>query len=130
MAGVTGGNLTQRIERIMASRVARRLSAPQRMLLHALSVAMVLGPFLFGLFGAPVNAQMAAGFSLQTSVGRTFEVASVKLNKSGDPGWSISPPQHGTETVRNLELRKIIASSFRIQDKMVVGGPGWLDTAR
>ncbi len=130
VAGVTGGNLTQRIERIMAYRVARRLSAPQRMLLHALSLALVLGPFLFGFFGAPVNAQMAAGFTMQTSVGRTFEVASVKPNNSGDPGWSISPPQHGTETVRNLELRKIIASSFRIQDKMVVGGPGWLDTAR
>ena len=130
VAGVTGGNLTQRIERIMAYRVARRLSAPQRMLLHALSLAMVLGPFLFGLFGAPVNAQMAAGFTMQTSVGRTFEVASVKPNNSGDPGWSISPPLRGTETVRNLELRKIIASSFRIQDKMVVGGPGWLDTAR
>jgi bla regulator protein BlaR1 len=130
VAGVTGGNLTQRIERIMADRVARPLSAPRRMLLHALSLALVLGPFLFGLFGAPVNAQMAAGFTMQTSVGRTFEVASVKPNNSGDSGWSISPPQRGTETVRNLELRKIIASSFRIQDKMVVGGPGWLDTAR
>jgi hypothetical protein len=38
-------------------------------------------------------------------------------------------PTHGCITIENMELHKIIASSFRIQDSTVVG-PAWIDSAR
>jgi uncharacterized protein (TIGR03435 family) len=56
-------------------------------------------------------------------------VSSVKENRSGDPGWRLGPPNKGTESIFNLELRRIVASSFRIQDKMVFG-PDWMDSVR
>ena len=75
--------------------------------------------------------QIALSFSgLQTTATRQFEVASIKLNTTGDAGWLLSPPQRGREKIINLELRKIIASSFRTQDKLIVGGPSWIDTSR
>ena len=75
--------------------------------------------------------QIALAFSgLQTTAARSFDVASIKLNTTGDSGWLLSPPRRGAERIVNLELRKIIASSFRTQDKLILGGPSWLDTAR
>jgi uncharacterized protein (TIGR03435 family) len=73
--------------------------------------------------------QIALSFSgLQTKATRKFDVASIKVNATGDQGWLLSPPRRGQEKIINLELRKIIASSFRTQDKLIVGGPSWLDT--
>jgi uncharacterized protein (TIGR03435 family) len=101
------------------------------MVLGVLSGLLLSGPLLLGLNAAPGNAQMAAAFrGLMTTAERTFDVASIKPNTSGNDGWKLGAPQRGSEEIINLELRKIIASSFRIQDKMVLSGPGWLDTAR
>ena len=75
--------------------------------------------------------QIALSFSgLQTTATRTFDVASIKVNTTGDGGWLLSPPRRGVEKIVNLELRKIIASSFRTQDKLILGGPSWIDTTR
>lgn len=75
--------------------------------------------------------QIALSFSgLQTTATRQFDVASIKVNTTGDAGWLLSPPRRGVEKIINLELRKIIASSFRTQDKLIVGGPSWIDKAR
>jgi uncharacterized protein (TIGR03435 family) len=131
VAGVTGGDLTRRIEDIMTGRLAQTMNVPRRVLLTIVGSVMLVGPVLLGLNAAPANAQIGAAFrGLATSATRTFDVASVKPNATGDPGWKLGAPQRGNESIVNLELRKIIASSFRIQDKMVLGGPDWLDTAR
>jgi len=75
--------------------------------------------------------QIALSFSgLQTTATRQFDVASIKVNTTGDPGWLLSAPRRGVEKIINLELRKIIASSFRTQDKLILGGPSWIDTTR
>jgi uncharacterized protein (TIGR03435 family) len=75
--------------------------------------------------------QIALSFSgLQTTAVRKFDVSSIKVNTTGDPGWLLSPPRRGVEKIVNLEMRKIIASSFRTQDKLILGGPAWLDTTR
>lgn len=41
----------------------------------------------------------------------------------------LGPPGHGSVSIENLDLHKIIASSFRVQDSMVFG-PGWLNDTR
>lgn len=128
---ITRATLTRRIENILSPQVVRRQSRTQQTLLTGLAVALVAVPLLLGLNAAPANAQMAAAFrGLMTSATRRFDVASVKLNTSGNQGWRLGAPRNGTESIVNLELRKIIASSFRIQDKMVIGGPSWLDSER
>lgn len=86
---------------------------------------------LLALAGATVTlAQAPSSFSgLATAASKTFEVATVKLNPSGAPGWRLGPPGRGSISIDNLQLKKIIASSFRIQDSMVFG-PSWLDDTR
>jgi bla regulator protein blaR1 len=131
VSGITGADLQRRIEAIMIGPAGGTMNAAQRLLLTAFGSALVLVPVLLGMNTSVASAQIGAAFAgLQTAATRAFDVASVKVNTTGDRGWLLGPPQRGTETIRNLELRKIIASSFRIQDKMVLGGPAWLDTAR
>ena len=84
-----------------------------------------------GLLTFVALGQIALSFSgLQTAAVRKFDVASIKVNTTGDSGWLLSPPRRGQERIINLELRKIIASSFRTQDKLILGGPAWLDRTR
>ena len=98
--------------------------------LIGVAVLVVMMPVAFGLLSTTLIAQAGNSFTgLQTSAARKFDVASVKVNRSGEPGWRLGPPNRGTESIYNLELRKIVASSFRIQDKMVFG-PDWIDNIR
>ncbi|HEY1757331.1 MAG TPA: TIGR03435 family protein [Bryobacteraceae bacterium] len=76
------------------------------------------------------QAQAPSSFSgLQTTATKVFDAATVKLNLSGDQGWQLGPPGHGSVTIKNLQLHRIIASSFRVQDSLVFG-PSWLDDTR
>jgi uncharacterized protein (TIGR03435 family) len=71
-------------------------------------------------------AQAPNSFSgLQTSASKVFDVATVKLSLPETRGH-LGPPGNGSVTIENLDLHKIIASSFRVQDSMVFG-PGWLN---
>jgi len=130
VAGVGGANLRHRVERIVGRQIGRRLSVWQRAALTGLALAAVVTPFALGMMTTVLRAQTGNSFvGLQTSATRRFDVASIKENRSGDPGWRLGPPNKGTESIFNLELRKIVASSFRIQDKMVFG-PDWMDSVR
>lgn len=74
--------------------------------------------------------QTPSSFSgLAVSASKQFEVATVKISSGDELQWRLGPPGHGSVSIANLPLRKILASSFRIQDSMVVG-PAWLATAR
>jgi bla regulator protein BlaR1 len=125
--GVTGSNLKQRIEEIMTERMAQNLSWGKKALLTAATTMAVVAPIGIGLLNAPPSgAQAPSSFGgMATSAAKQFDVATVKLNRSGDPGWRLGPPAHGSIQIVNLQLKKIIASSFRIQDSMVFG-PAWL----
>jgi uncharacterized protein (TIGR03435 family) len=83
------------------------------------------------LSSAITRAQAPNSFSgMQTSASKAFEVATVKVNNSENPDrWRLGPPGRGSVSIENLDLHKIIASSFRVQDSMVVG-PGWLNSTR
>jgi len=58
----------------------------------------------------------------------TFEVASVKANKSGDNRIMISGQPGGRFNVMNAALRQIIQIAYQIQPFQLVGAPGWIDT--
>ena len=59
-----------------------------------------------------------------------FEIASVKINRSGVPGGfsQIYPGGRFTET--NQTLRQIIVDAYGMEGFRVFGGPAWLGTDR
>jgi uncharacterized protein (TIGR03435 family) len=130
VAGISGADLRRRIEGIVTGRTGQRLTPVARTLLAVAALASLATPVLLGTLTMTLWAQTGNSFTgLQTSMDRKFDVASIKVNRSGDSGWRLSPPARGDESITNLELRKIVASAFRIQDKMVFG-PDWMDTIR
>jgi len=60
----------------------------------------------------------------------TFEVASVKVNKSGDPGINFRMQPGGRFTVTNAPLREMIRMAYQVQPFQIVGGPDWLTKDR
>jgi uncharacterized protein (TIGR03435 family) len=93
-----------------------------------------LGALLLTLAPGWAQAPAPNSFSgMQTVATKKFDVATIKPGapKPGlpDSAWQLGPPARGSVEIMNLELKKIIASSFRIQDIMVFG-PSWLDSTR
>lgn len=54
-----------------------------------------------------------------------FEVATIKLNKSNDPGQSIRRTVTGL-TATNMPLRQLIVFAYQIAPFQLVGGPPWV----
>jgi uncharacterized protein (TIGR03435 family) len=59
-----------------------------------------------------------------------FEVASIKLNKSGDMRAMIRPSPGGRFTVTNIPLQFVITIAYRIKDFQLSGAPPWLASER
>jgi len=60
----------------------------------------------------------------------SFEVASVKPNKSGDNRIMLGMQPGGRFTANNVTLRMLIRQAWLLQDFQIVGGPGWLGSDR
>ncbi len=56
----------------------------------------------------------------------TFEVASVKLNKSGRGSRTRFAPDHFTAT--NMTVRRLIIMAYQIRDFQLSGRPSWIDS--
>jgi uncharacterized protein (TIGR03435 family) len=83
-------------------------------------------------FAAPISAQQvtlplppAADIAPGDTAPVSFEVATVKLNKSGAPFVLINI-NAGRFTASNFPLRELIRVVFRLQPNQLVGGPDWL----
>jgi uncharacterized protein (TIGR03435 family) len=59
-----------------------------------------------------------------------FEIASIKLNTSGERRATMDTPPGGRFTATNIPARAMIAYAYNIQERQVVGGPPWLDKDR
>jgi uncharacterized protein (TIGR03435 family) len=83
-------------------------------------------------FGVCISA--AAWPSAQTPAAdnpqATFEVASVKVNKTGADGASIRVQPGGRMTATNQTVRNLIRNAYNIQPYQFVGGPNWIDDDR
>lgn len=77
---------------------------------------------------SPAPAPPASGGTSAANI--TFEVASVKPNKSGDQRVMIQMPPTGRYTATNVPLRLLLRQAFDVQDFQIVGGPNWLATDR
>jgi uncharacterized protein (TIGR03435 family) len=59
-----------------------------------------------------------------------FDVASVKLNKSGARRTGILPSVGGRFRAVNVTPRQLIEYSNQLQDFQIIGGPAWLKSNR
>jgi uncharacterized protein (TIGR03435 family) len=59
-----------------------------------------------------------------------FEVASVKINKSGETSVRIGMQPGGRFTATNVSLRALIRFAYQLQDFQIVGGPDWVASDR
>jgi uncharacterized protein (TIGR03435 family) len=131
MSAVGGANLRKRIETIMTRPMRRDLNFARKALLAGAGLAALAGPTIIGVRHSTALAAQAVQYTsgLTTLANKSFEVASVKENTSPPEMWQLNPPRNGGMVLTNMPLRKIIASSFRIQDT-VVEGPSWIDSVR
>lgn len=125
--GVTGSDLKTRVSRIMAHRTAPGLAWGKRLLLIGAGTAAIGVPMAFGLMNAP---QSQAQSTVESSGVDTFEVASVKPNKSGDRGARIGVSPGDRFRATNVNLKMLIRMAYAVQDFQISGGPGWLDSDR
>ena len=60
----------------------------------------------------------------------TFEVASIKVNASGDRNFGFTPQPGGIMVATNVTARQIVTYAYSMQNSRVEGGPDWLDSVR
>src|SRR3954469_24314251 len=91
---------------------------------------LVLGVCL-AMGAAIVAAQEPATQSQRSaSASATFEVATLKLNKSGERGGGIRRLPGGRVTVTNMPARGLITFAYQLAQYQLIGGPSWLDNER
>ena len=117
MASVTGGNLKQRIVRIMSATSAMRLSGQRRMLLAVLALAVISLPLVVGV----LNERQLHGQT--TSPAKTFEVVSIhpEPNVTG-MSVSVSPTSWDTQ---GSSLKLLIQDAFSLKNFQILNAPGW-----
>jgi bla regulator protein blaR1 len=128
MSGVTGSDLKKRVIRIMTQHAAHRLDFGRKLLLAAAGMGAVAAPIVFGLIDAPqsrAQSQPASGAPLPS-----FEVASIKPNKSGDRGMFFQIPHGGRFRAVNVGVKMLIGYAYNIRDFQISGGPGWLNSEK
>ena len=78
-------------------------------------------------------ALLLTGALVATVVGQAppaFDVASIRLNTSGDASSGTHNLPGGRVTITNLPLRNMIRTAYGANDLEVVGGPDWVDGDR
>jgi bla regulator protein blaR1 len=119
VSGVTGADLKKRIEAIMKNRVARRLDFTRKVALAVAGTAVLAVPVLVGVMNVPmIRAQQPA-----------FEVASVKLNRTGSSNSRFPELRNGTLAAENVSLKSLLSVAYGLSRERITG-PAWLDSDR
>lgn len=71
-----------------------------------------------------------AAFSQTEARPPSFEVADVKVNKSGDARMAVDMHGGGALTMRNVPIKTMIVMAYHVRPDAVSGGPEWLDRDR
>jgi uncharacterized protein (TIGR03435 family) len=79
--------------------------------------------FLLFIFSVP-------GFGQSEATQPTFDVADVKVNKSGEVRMAVDMQGGGRLTMRNVTMKVMIIMAYHVRPDAVTGGPGWLDSDR
>ena len=60
----------------------------------------------------------------------TFEVASIKPNKSGDGRVMLAMPPTGRITATNIPVRLLLQQAYQVQPFQIIGAPNWIASDR
>jgi bla regulator protein blaR1 len=123
VCGVTGSDLTKRIEQIMSRDIGGRLGAFRRSLLAAAAIVSIAGPLAVGVMTAP---QLPVPEPVTDATPR-FAVTSVKTNRSGTQGGTMRGTPGGDYSGTNLTLSRLVRTAYGLQDSQIVGGPEWFN---
>jgi uncharacterized protein (TIGR03435 family) len=73
----------------------------------------------------------ACGAHCQSTARPKFDVATIKLNTSGDARrQGVSPLAGGRLRAENAPLRLMIQNAYRVRSFQISGGPGWINSDR
>lgn len=100
---------------------ARKLTPGRKLLSIAAGMVTLAGPIVFEGRAQPQSGADAALPS--------FEVASIKLNHSGERRIALMLPP-GRMTATNVTLKFLVEFAYDIKDSEISGGPGWIDSDR
>ncbi len=152
VAGVTGGELKRRIERIMTARDFPGLSFAKKAALTIAGAAFLMAPVLVGIAGAPVTLAQTPSGVLQWEAAAgghmAFDVASVKVLKPGargrapnfslDEGDGFTDPRNGESPhgrfSATFPVSAYIVFAYKLmltpdqRQAMLAGLPKWVDT--
>ena len=123
VAGVTGADLTKRIEWIMSRRQAEVLNRWRRLLMATCAAVAVVAPLAVGVLSA---TRLPAQAPPATTDSPTFEVASVKRNTSDHARMQIGIQPGGRYTATNASARQLIQNAYGLQPFQITGAPAWL----
>ena len=82
------------------------------------------------LIGALVTTVTVPATGHQAPGDPAFEVATFRVNTSGDGGWRLQPQPGGRLTGTNVPAAALIRFAYNLPDFQIVGGPGWLASDR
>lgn len=128
VSGVTGADLKKRIVRIMTELSPNELSFGKKILLAAFGVSLVVGSVVLGLVNAPrIRAQ-----STQTTTAPfpSFEVVSIKPNRSGETGRRWDMLRSSRVALTNVTTNDLIAMAYNLYDYQIWGGPSWVNSEK
>jgi bla regulator protein BlaR1 len=125
VAGVTGSDLRQRIERIMKNDARATLNAWRKVLVATAGVVAIAAPIAIGALNAPrLRAQSLA---VDASV-PAYTSVSIKTHTPGDTGvYPITTGPDGTSVWKGVTLRVLLRSAYGLP---MSGGPDWVSTDR
>jgi uncharacterized protein (TIGR03435 family) len=137
VAGVSGAELRSRIESIVRMELGKRMTVTRRVAVGLVAAVLLGVPIVAGLVRTPVVVAAFAPpagpvplLQIQDPPRQSFEVASVKSNKSGETTSFLQPRPGGNFAVGNMTLRGLIMFAYGIQGFQLVGGPDWVATER
>ena len=110
---------------MLKQRIEPKLGLGRKLAFAAVAIAAAAACFVFGHFGA---AQLRAQSPPTTATpSLSFEVASIKPNRSGDMRIGIRF-QPGRFTTTGTTVKQLIAIAYDVRDFQVTGGPSWISS--
>jgi uncharacterized protein (TIGR03435 family) len=106
---------------IMTHSAADKMTFARKLAVIALALVAIAFPTLTGVLKS--NAQTSGTPS-------KFDVASIRLNKSGDTNGWIGPGPNGGLKSQNNSALQLITFAYNVRDFQVEGGPAWLKSDR
>jgi bla regulator protein blaR1 len=124
VSGITGADLNRRIRSIMTLR-PESLSRSKWLMLSALGLAAVLGPFALGFMrGSAIHSQIL----LKTGPRPAFEVATIKPSKPDEAKNQMMGTRDGYYSAKHMSFRELVKIAYQVNlDDQLVGASGWMD---